>query len=93
MSGSIRDKDGIRVGAEDERPENPLVRLEQTFTGYVACLQARKGYFIGRTLLSRSFADELQVNELYNRLLESPFDIDSSADLEQRLPSLPLRSS
>ena len=81
LSGSIRDKDGIRLGTDDERPENPLVRLEQTFTGYVACLQARKGYFIGRTLLTRSFVDELQVNELYNRLLESPFDIDSSADL------------
>jgi hypothetical protein len=80
ISGSIRGKDGLRVGEED-RPENPLVRLEQTFTGYVANLQARKGYFIGRTLLNRSFADELSVNDLYNRLIEFPYDLDSSAEL------------
>ncbi|KAH8900133.1 hypothetical protein GQ53DRAFT_801627 [Thozetella sp. PMI_491] len=81
LAGSIRDRDGIRSTVDEERPENPLVRLEQTFTGYVACLQSRKGYFVGRTLLNRDAADELQVNELYNRLLESPFDIEASADL------------
>ncbi|KAK0641689.1 hypothetical protein B0T16DRAFT_393933 [Cercophora newfieldiana] len=80
ISGSIRGRDGLRIGEED-RPENPLVRLEQTFTGYVANLQARKGYFIGRTLLNRSFADELSVNDLYNRLIEFPYDLDSSAEL------------
>ncbi|KXH45161.1 hypothetical protein CSIM01_01290 [Colletotrichum simmondsii] len=42
--GSARGKDGIKMGGDD-RPENPLVRLEQTFTGYVASLQARKGNF------------------------------------------------
>ncbi|KAK3352707.1 hypothetical protein B0T25DRAFT_190944 [Lasiosphaeria hispida] len=82
ISGSLRDRDGIRIGADDEqRPENPLVRLEQTFTGYVANLQARKGYFVGRTLLNRSMADELSVNDLYNRLIEFPFDLDASGDL------------
>ncbi|KAK0715507.1 hypothetical protein B0H67DRAFT_580874 [Lasiosphaeris hirsuta] len=81
ISGSLRDRDGIRIGGDDERPENPLVRLEQTFTGYVANLQARKGYFIGRTLLNRSMADELSVNDLYNRLIEFPFDLDASADV------------
>jgi len=80
ISGSIRGRDGARIGEED-RPENPLVRLEQTFTGYVANLQARKGYFIGRTLLNRSFTDELSVNDLYNRLIEFPYDLDSSAEL------------
>ena len=80
ISGSIRGRDGLKAGEED-RPENPLVRLEQTFTGYVANLQARKGYFIGRTLLNRSLADELSVNDLYNRLIEFPYDLDSSAEL------------
>jgi len=80
ISGSLRDRDGVRIG-DEERPENPLVRLEQTFTGYVANLQARKGYFIGRTLLNRSMADELSVNDLYNRLIEFPFDLEYSADL------------
>ncbi|KAL8411084.1 hypothetical protein RB596_000651 [Gaeumannomyces avenae] len=78
-SGSIRDRDAIRT--DDDRPENPLVRLEQTFTGYVAALQSRKGQFVGRMLLNRSVADELSVNDLYNRLIEFPFDWDASADL------------
>src|SRR5690606_3516333 len=77
--GSIRDKD--RVPLDDGRPENPLMRLEQTFTGYVAALQSRKGSIIGRTFLSRSGVDELAVNDLYNRLIESPFDIDAAMDL------------
>ncbi|KAF4444702.1 Rho guanyl nucleotide exchange factor [Fusarium acutatum] len=69
------------VSQEETRTENPLVRLEQTFTGYVAALQSRKGLIIGRTLLQRSVVDELSVNELYNRLIESPFDVDTAADL------------
>ncbi|KAM7188179.1 hypothetical protein V8F20_010675 [Naviculisporaceae sp. PSN 640] len=87
ISGSLRSDRGdagtFRMTVEDEaqRPENPLVRLEQTFTGYVASLQARKGYFIGRTLFNRSFADELLVNDLYNRLIEFPFDLEASSEL------------
>lgn len=77
--GSSRDKD--RIPLDDGKPENPLVRLEQTFTGYVAALQARKGSIIGRTLLNRSGVDELAVNDLYNRLIESPFDIDAATEL------------
>ncbi|KAK3901093.1 hypothetical protein C8A05DRAFT_35229 [Staphylotrichum tortipilum] len=82
IPGSIRDVDIPRLMVEEEEPpENPLVRLEQTFTGYVASMQARKGYFIGRTLLNRSMADELAVNDLYNRLIEFPFDLDASSEL------------
>lgn len=74
-------RDTIGVAGDDERPDNPLVRLEQTFTGYVAVLQSRKGHFIGRLLMSRSTADELTVNDLYNRLIESPFDLESSSEV------------
>ncbi|EAQ87545.1 hypothetical protein CHGG_04164 [Chaetomium globosum CBS 148.51] len=83
ISGSIKDRDlpRLTVEEEEEPPENPLVRLEQTFTGYVANMQARKGYFIGRTLLNRSMADELQVNDLYNRLIEFPYDLDAASEL------------
>ena len=81
LSGSIRGRDAVRHGMEGERPENPLVRLEQTFTGYVAALQSRKGHFVGRTLLSRSAADELTVNDLYNKLIESPFDWETSPEM------------
>ncbi|KAK3943312.1 Rho guanine nucleotide exchange factor gef2, partial [Diplogelasinospora grovesii] len=81
MSASFGNRDGPRSGMDENRPENPLVRLEQTFTGYVASLQARKGYFIGRALLNRSMVDETAINDLYNRLIESPFDLDASAEL------------
>ncbi|KAI1079145.1 hypothetical protein F5B20DRAFT_545144 [Whalleya microplaca] len=82
LYGSARSRDGVRFGGvEEDRPENPLVRLEQTFTGYMASLQARKGNFVGRTMLNRSGVDELSVNDLYNKLIESPFEIDSSSDL------------
>lgn len=77
--GSSRDKD--RIPLEDGRPENPLMRLEQTFTGYVAALQSRKGSVIARMFLNRAAVDELAVNDLYNRLIESPFDLDAASDL------------
>lgn len=76
--GSARSRDGVRM---ESKPENPLVRLEQTFTGYMASLQSRKGNIIGRTLVNRGFVDELAVNDLYNRLIETPYDLDASADL------------
>ena len=81
LYGSARSREGIRMGPEEERPENPLVRLEQTFTGYVASLQARKGNVSGRAVLHRSAVDELSVNDLYNKLIESPLEIESSYDL------------
>ncbi|CAJ2502047.1 Uu.00g049000.m01.CDS01 [Anthostomella pinea] len=81
LYGSAKSRDGIRMGPDDDRVEGPLVRLEQTFTGYMASLQARKGSFIGRTLLNRSGVDELAVNDLYNKLIESPYDFDFSSDL------------
>ncbi|RDA94726.1 hypothetical protein CP533_6751 [Ophiocordyceps camponoti-saundersi (nom. inval.)] len=82
-AGSVRGRgdDPPPGTSEDRPPENPLVRLEQTFTGYIAALQGRKGAIVGRTLLNRSAVDELTVNDLYNRLIESPFDLEASADL------------
>lgn len=74
-------RDTIGLAGDDDKPDNPLVRLEQTFTGYVAVLQSRKGHFIGRLLMNRSTADELTVNDLYNRLIESPFDLESSSEI------------
>ncbi|KAB5576395.1 hypothetical protein GE09DRAFT_955037 [Coniochaeta sp. 2T2.1] len=81
LSSSLADSQIGRLAMDDDKPENPLVRLEQTFTGYIACLQARKGRFVGRSLLNRSSADELSVNDLYNRLIESPYDLDASNEL------------
>lgn len=77
----MRGRDGDAIATEEIKQENPLVRLERTFIGYVAALQARKGAVIGRMLLNRSMADELAVNDLYNKLIESPYDFDASSDV------------
>lgn len=79
--GSIRGKDGEKIATEEIRPENPLVRLERTFVGYVAALQARKGLIIGRTLLNRAMTDELVVNDFYNKLIETPYDLEATSDV------------
>ncbi|GAP92318.1 hypothetical protein SAMD00023353_7800360 [Rosellinia necatrix] len=81
LYGSAKSRDGIRTGVEDDRPENPIIRLEQTFTGYIASLLERKGTFVGRTLLNRSAVDELSVNELYNKLIENPFEVETAPDI------------
>ncbi|QPG94660.1 hypothetical protein C2857_006652 [Epichloe festucae Fl1] len=80
MFGSIRGKDS-RPNTADGRPENPLLRLEQTFTGFTEALQSRKGAIIGRSLLNRSLVDELSVNEIYNRFIETPFEYEVSTDI------------
>lgn len=77
--GPIRGGGGEGFAALEGQPENPLVRLEETFNGYIAALRARKGAIIGRTLLNRSLADELSVNDLYNRLIESPLDYEMAS--------------
>lgn len=76
----MKSRDNIRIGAEDDQPENSLQRLEKTFTGYIASLQACKGNIIGRMVLNRSGADEVLVNDIYNKLQETPFDLDHSPD-------------
>lgn len=47
----------------------------------MANLHAHKGNFVGRMILNRAAVDELAVNDLYNKLIESPFDIDCPPDL------------
>lgn len=80
---SIQDVDGkgsVRATFEDARPVNPLVRLEETFTGYIAALQSRKGNVVGKNLRNRSSADELAVNALYNTFIENPFDTRAASE-------------
>ncbi|KAJ3578542.1 hypothetical protein NPX13_g2020 [Xylaria arbuscula] len=81
LYGSVKSRDGIRAGLEDDKPENPIFRLEQTFTGYMATLLERKGNFEGRALLNRSAVDELSVNDLYNKLIENPLDTETAQDV------------
>ncbi|KAI1280002.1 hypothetical protein F5Y07DRAFT_20466 [Xylaria sp. FL0933] len=81
LYGSVKSRDGTRDGPDEDKPENPIFRLEQTFTGYMAGLLERKGSFVGRTLLNRSTVDELSVNDLYNKLIENPFDTETAPDV------------
>lgn len=71
---SIQDVDMRGSQRTGERPTNPLVRLEETFTGYIAALQARKGNVVGRILRNRVAADDLAINAVYNTFIENPFD-------------------
>lgn len=80
VQGSIRGRDD-RSFVEEGLPDNPLMRLEQTFAGFLTALQMRKGTIQGRSLLNRHNADEVMVNDLYNRLIENPFDVEISPDV------------
>ncbi|KAL7786345.1 hypothetical protein V8C37DRAFT_405417 [Trichoderma ceciliae] len=84
MYGSIRGKNNNNNNSrpmEETMPENPLVRLEHTFEAFTTALQCRKGSIHGRTLLHRAMADELLVNDLYNRLVENPFEVEVANDV------------
>lgn len=73
-------KGSVRAPFEEGRPINPLVRLEETFTGYIAALQSRKGNVVGKNLRNRGAADELAVNALYNTFIENPFDTRAASE-------------
>ncbi|KAH6662978.1 hypothetical protein B0J14DRAFT_281273 [Halenospora varia] len=81
---SVQDFEGkssLRATVDDSRPSNPLVRLEETFTGYIAALQSRKGNILGRALRNRSMADELAINAIYNTFIENPFDQRAASEV------------
>ncbi|KAF4632107.1 hypothetical protein G7Y89_g6022 [Cudoniella acicularis] len=81
---SVQDFEGkgsVRANIDDNRPVNPLVRLEETFTGYIAALQSRKGFIVGRSLRNRAGADELAINAIYNTFIENPFDQRAASEV------------
>ena len=55
--------------------------LEDTFAAYIVALRSRSGNVVGRVLRSRTSADELDVNELYNTLLEDPSRLLAAAQV------------
>ncbi|KAI5303921.1 hypothetical protein KEM56_007052 [Ascosphaera pollenicola] len=61
--------------------QDPLLALEQTFTAYIICLRSRRGNIVGRILLSRKQADPVEVNELYNILIEDASKIQAAAEV------------
>ena len=46
----------------------PIKSLEETFAVYVTALHGRRGAIAGQALRSRALADELAINDVYNRL-------------------------
>ncbi|TVY84667.1 Rho guanine nucleotide exchange factor gef2 [Lachnellula suecica] len=70
----VENRNSVRAAADESQPVNRFVRLEETFTGYIAALQARKGNIIGKVLRNRVNADELDINAIYNAFIENPFD-------------------
>jgi len=80
--GPVIDMDNsARAAIEENRPTNPLFRLEETLTSYIASLQSRKGNVVGKSLRGRAVADELSVNALYNAFIENPFDTRTSSEI------------
>jgi hypothetical protein len=80
-SGSLRRPDSSSSRGIDSRPANPLLRLEETFNGYVAALQSCKGNIVGKTLRNRRTADELTINALYNVFIEDPSNSQPASEV------------
>lgn len=74
-------KGSVRTLADETRAVNPLVRLEETFTSYIAALQARKGNVVGKVLRNRANADELAINAIYNTFIENPWDNRAASEV------------
>jgi hypothetical protein len=58
-----------------------LARLEETLSSYMLAINARRGNIVGKTLRLRHVANELQVSELYNGLLEDPTNFELAAQM------------
>ena len=70
----------VRDTANDgDRVKTSLSLLEDTFVAYVVALRSRSGNVVGKILQTRSTANELTVNELYNALLEDPARLEAAA--------------
>ncbi|KAL9014134.1 MAG: hypothetical protein Q9173_001225 [Seirophora scorigena] len=69
------------LGAKQDVVLNPFEWLELTHNAYVLALLSRSGNVVGRTLRNRAAADELEVNELYNALLEDPSHLQAAAEV------------
>ena len=63
-----------------ETYKSPLALLEDTFVAYIVALRSRSGNLVGKVLRSRTAADELLINELYNALLEDPNKLQAAAE-------------
>jgi hypothetical protein len=70
-----------RTAVDESRPSNPLVRLEQTFTSYATLLQSRKGNMLVKSLRNRTSANVLNINALYNALIQNPSDTRAASEV------------
>ncbi|KAI4159746.1 MAG: hypothetical protein L6R39_000303, partial [Caloplaca ligustica] len=69
------------IEAKEDIIHNPFEGLELTFKAYMIALRSRSGNVVGRILRNRATADELEINELYNILVEDPSRIQAAAEV------------
>ncbi|KAL8692595.1 MAG: hypothetical protein Q9218_002411 [Villophora microphyllina] len=69
------------IEASADNLPDPFAGLELAFNAYVIALRSRSGNIVGRILRNRAAADELEVNELYNTLLENPARVQAAAEV------------
>ena len=80
LNMSAKDKVTL-FGAKADNVPNPFEGLELTFNAYVVALRSRSGNVVGRILRNRAAADEIEVNELYNVLIEDPSRVQAAAEV------------
>lgn len=69
------------VESGQEAYKSPIALLEDTIAAYMVALRSRSGNVVGKVLRSRATANELDVNELYNTLLEDPSRLQAAAEV------------
>lgn len=69
------------IEARGDSIPNLFESLELTYNAYVMALHSRSGNVVGRILRNRAAADELEVNELYNILIQNPSNVKAAAEV------------
>lgn len=64
-----------------DKKQHQFHALEQTLTAYILALRSRSGNIIGRVLQTRHQANTVEVNELYNILIEDAGKIQAAAEV------------
>ncbi|KAL8931037.1 MAG: hypothetical protein Q9208_000139 [Pyrenodesmia sp. 3 TL-2023] len=79
--GAPPDDQVTLIGAKEDNIPNPFEGLESTYNAYVIALRSRSGNVVGRILRNRATANELEVNELYNVLIQRHWHIKAAAEV------------
>ncbi|PGH26998.1 hypothetical protein AJ80_01382 [Polytolypa hystricis UAMH7299] len=64
-----------------EKPRDELEILERIFNTYILAIRSRSGNIVGRVLRSRHQANPVEINDLYNVLLEDADKVQAAAEV------------